>query len=880
MFTTALITLAIQAAITAALGLLVSLFASSITDVAFNIATEILTGASFSFKINDILAIIPNIGIDLMGFFKVIGYVLLFICTISSVLKAMASPITGSQAKSPAQYVTNSIMTLIIMILVFGVGQYEGLINWFGDILNDNLFLASADGFKTVLAQRNIEFGDSWVNASDGGAIMQLVIVCALCSGVITAAVTYVERYLSLALYILMGPVCFGFSASDETKGIALEWVKTLFAQMLTIAITLLIWRMFYYQVQQKWTLASIGIILAELGLIKNSEKIVNALGLRTIATGDAARALGDGARKANMMAHEIGNAARGIANAGIDSAKQYNAAKNDYVNSRANAKSDRDIDMAKKKFNQSTGLGQFSEKYANSQRANANADKKWQDYKEKAGLGKGVGEYGISQRKANEAKAAMNQNIAGKMRNNGEGFNNWKQHQDDLKFNQEQAQKAQSILNGEGKYGNLSEQARKTEAGKALSAQRDVTPLTEAGKSFDSQLKAASGVEQNKFDEQLRGLGAGLYDSEMESRKNTANANTDLANNLQQAMPNMSDSSREKLDALKSEAPISNDLMSSLDSVVGGENTARLASVDNRTRESIGSARSLDEVNARFAERDAQYATVGGRIGSDDTEFKASTLAFNNDEMDKADAKVYDLYQKELGEAHGDPNLIDQAYQKYSDALTNIHGAVPENYPEKLDTATFDTKHGFTANDLDYSKPEFYSAIEKANTVFDTGYGTISKDDMNNLFSNEADDRYQFIGNGVAAEIDNGNDMEKVLLAPVRRSDGSQFIMAIIDDDIRLAMTDDSNKVFTCDENLQFDMHLDTKNNTRINGNGWTGYAIKPDDDIAFGDTANLFEKIYSGEETGYNLFEGLTEGLDLDRSKEIEEYYKNGGK
>lgn len=307
----------------AALGLILNFVLDFIIDtilglvltIMLAIATSILDPQVMSFTFESFLNIFPQIGggIDVFGIIKALGWIILIVNTILGITKSMIAPFEGSKSRSPQQYLVGGITTATLMMLTFGVGNINGLIYYFGTLMDKFMswILSGYTSAETgaVAISGAIGSVEQMVTQLKGiitesplvafkadnlpiiSNIVDVVFAVALMTTCITAAITYVERYLSFGLYLLLGPIAVSFGSSDTTKDVSKQWFMGIVSQFLTCFVTLLVWRMFLARLFYGWSFFGLAVCLGLLTIVKNSEKIINMLGLRTMANGDAANA-------------------------------------------------------------------------------------------------------------------------------------------------------------------------------------------------------------------------------------------------------------------------------------------------------------------------------------------------------------------------------------------------------------------------------------------------------------------------------------------------------------------------------------------------------------------------------------------------------------
>ena len=247
-----------------------------------------------------------NIGFAIIWF----AVALTFLFTLSSVIESNLDGLQGKAAEHPLAIVVRGIFTLLFIFVIFGVPVENG--NWF---MKNGLLYEIGNSWSALLSYMTDSFkgfADNvvpHVSLSLLNTAQQLIILVfefSLFKGVLEAGVVYVERWLSFALYILFGPVAVSCYASKKMNATFGQWLVGIISQFVTIFATIFGLRLFLLSLENLWslniagissqTLLDYAIALACLSFVKNSEKIVNALGFKTIANGDTARMVSRGA--------------------------------------------------------------------------------------------------------------------------------------------------------------------------------------------------------------------------------------------------------------------------------------------------------------------------------------------------------------------------------------------------------------------------------------------------------------------------------------------------------------------------------------------------------------------------------------------------------
>ena|GEM_PF-3695158 len=234
------------------------------------------------------------------------------------------------------------------------IGVYSRLLGNIGKYFGDNISKVGSikDGFMVAGVHPSL-------------VIITLVLGVSAFSAIIGAAVTFLERVYSIVIQIVIGPICLAFYSGQDTKDIPKMWMTQLIGMGLAMIVSLWLWGVMVeicsYMVNAHiWGTGGIDIdlrgiplvgglldatigkmtssflaMLAELipggvtkqdvlksyytviilllvvitlaQLIKNSERIFNSVGLKTMPSGDLARAVAGGMR-GTMMAIRAAN--------------------------------------------------------------------------------------------------------------------------------------------------------------------------------------------------------------------------------------------------------------------------------------------------------------------------------------------------------------------------------------------------------------------------------------------------------------------------------------------------------------------------------------------------------------------------------------------
>ena len=260
------------------------LFFNTIVDSRFTNFNEITTIISTLFDIDN-----PDaLGNIITG----IAITLLMITMIYAIIKSMSATITGKEEENPLNIIGYTIFAAV------GVIVYPILMSILTDFLN-----SFAQG-SLIAGKISVDAFDyiTSVAAKPMGAdvILACIIIVAIVMTSFGAAITFIERYLSLAVYVVLGPICVAFYPNRDTRPVFNEWIKGLMSQCFAIILS-----MFFINLAGRAitnfgskeyagldgsVLISLVIILVLLNFVKNSEKFAQQMGFRTMPNMDSAR--------------------------------------------------------------------------------------------------------------------------------------------------------------------------------------------------------------------------------------------------------------------------------------------------------------------------------------------------------------------------------------------------------------------------------------------------------------------------------------------------------------------------------------------------------------------------------------------------------------
>lgn len=205
---------------------------------------------------------------------------------------------------SPEQFFKRLLIVAISCLL------YTQVFSWVIEILNafTTTELFDVEKISSVRATlENIKY-DSTLNG-----IIDLIITGAfifmLVQSVISAAITFIERYLSFSVYLFMGLPCIALGINKNTQDTAKRWFTGIISQMICILLSIFVINLYFrqfnllvgttgltnsevelHEVIGGNFISQLLVCCALLTIVGKSEQIVNMLGLNTMINGTTAR--------------------------------------------------------------------------------------------------------------------------------------------------------------------------------------------------------------------------------------------------------------------------------------------------------------------------------------------------------------------------------------------------------------------------------------------------------------------------------------------------------------------------------------------------------------------------------------------------------------
>lgn len=276
-------------------------------------------GVTSSFFSKGIDVLFPLDKFSISSCIVTVAYAVLGLCLIIGVLNSMMAPMRGDQAESPLTVVFYTFLGGALIYLFFGDGT--NLLTTIGNTLSNML----ADSHMEHVYTLSSDF--DWKELLNGfkpvDYVMSMIVSCSILVAVIKAVVAYMERLFSFILYAAMGPICFAMLPVRELRNSSKEWVLGILGQTLGIVFASLMWMAFLDRYVKTFNeglnlsgqIWDYAVCIVLLSICENVEQIMNAIGLRTLPSGDSAISFLGGTGAFRAISKMTGSLAKGTAN-------------------------------------------------------------------------------------------------------------------------------------------------------------------------------------------------------------------------------------------------------------------------------------------------------------------------------------------------------------------------------------------------------------------------------------------------------------------------------------------------------------------------------------------------------------------------------------
>ena len=264
---------------------------------------------------------VPSLFSNMVTLMNIIGWVMLVIVAYGAIAKAVISPYQDTKTPHPLKIALKIMIATVLLAFRMQVIQVaKGIFDViFGIINTEGAFDISGWNFMGM-------------DIIPSNLFARIVMLCILCYSLITAALAYLERIVTFAIFAYTYPIAIAFSAGDQTNESAKLWLKGMISQIIMITLSTIaivagvkLSNNFFSESEiGSMDIVSVFLGMNFLAIAKNSEKFLNMYNIRTMPNQDTLRAFAGGFGLA------LSSASTGMRfmGKGFDTVKDISAAK------------------------------------------------------------------------------------------------------------------------------------------------------------------------------------------------------------------------------------------------------------------------------------------------------------------------------------------------------------------------------------------------------------------------------------------------------------------------------------------------------------------------------------------------------------------------
>lgn len=299
---------------------------------------------------NNIMGLVP--AVELLKIPEIVfglAYAIIFMLFFVEIYRAYIAQLTGQNSDNPILVVGRTIVAVALIVFFYqganGIlnASQTGFLSTLAKIFQIPFDFQVSEG--VTLLEQIKAYGDeagsfgidvTLPNLADISAYAGIFIISGgILGGVVSAAISVLERCITLAMYIILGPICLAFYTSKATASAAGEWIKGLFIQYLVVMFSLIMWGIASYQMSifleaisgsgvfdtaannaLRDGISTGAITIVLFSICGNFEEIFGSLGFRMMSGLDSARLVGGGLQTALSSIRTAAMVGAPIANA------------------------------------------------------------------------------------------------------------------------------------------------------------------------------------------------------------------------------------------------------------------------------------------------------------------------------------------------------------------------------------------------------------------------------------------------------------------------------------------------------------------------------------------------------------------------------------
>lgn len=194
-----------------------------------------------------------------------IGLAMIMIIILTYVLKAIASGATGEKAENPA-YILIRCLGVVLLLFLFNPFGENSLIRYIGVFMDKVIMGFENDIFAPLICGSEYEavingevilvgfdflirsLADIISSQSSSVLIFTFILFMTISFVAFSLFLAIVERIVTFAFYIMIGPIAIAMYAGPDTADTAKSWMTGLVTQMLAIILMFILFRIGQYE--------------------------------------------------------------------------------------------------------------------------------------------------------------------------------------------------------------------------------------------------------------------------------------------------------------------------------------------------------------------------------------------------------------------------------------------------------------------------------------------------------------------------------------------------------------------------------------------------------------------------------------------------------
>lgn len=295
--------------------------------------------------------------LDLYNIIMALAFGIAIACFLLEVIRMLVSTSNGGKEENPLSLVLRTLFCFVAMVLLYGGLGGVSIKTGSGGILNTFFKILFAPIGVIYKLCDKIDFGvaDLSINTSiDLTSVAGIMIVSGgILAGVLAGAMSIVERFVTIAIQVMCGPIFIAFGVNKEASKNSIDWFKSLVVQSLSLTLSMAIWYMALVKLNDYFILLRGGdpfkdllggiknvftgefleqaiptgaIAIVLFSLVGSIEEIFKAVGFKVTSSRDASRMLAGGFMGSTRALANAANITSGLIKGGVATAKGASA--------------------------------------------------------------------------------------------------------------------------------------------------------------------------------------------------------------------------------------------------------------------------------------------------------------------------------------------------------------------------------------------------------------------------------------------------------------------------------------------------------------------------------------------------------------------------